>query len=161
AVEGVISARHPHRFLGVTDQGVAAIVSTRGNPDCHVILRGADSGPNYHSKAVRGAVSQLADAKLPPRLMIDVSHGNSGKDHRRQPEVVQALIEQLEAGERGIFGIMMESFLAEGRQDLTVPARLRYGQSVTDGCMSWKTTAKVLEELARRVGKARRGRRGR
>jgi 3-deoxy-7-phosphoheptulonate synthase len=148
AVEGVVSAMHPHRFLGVTEQGLAAIVSTRGNPDCHIILRGGDTGPNYGRDAIIAAKNTLVRAKLPPRLMVDISHGNSGKDHRNQPMVAQALAEQMVAGEDAIFGVMMESFLVEGSQALTAKSSLRYGQSITDACMGWETTAQLIKELA-------------
>jgi 3-deoxy-7-phosphoheptulonate synthase len=149
AVEGVISARHPHRFLGVTEQGMAAIVSTRGNPDCHIILRGASSGPNYHPESVQAASDALAKAGVPSRVMVDASHGNSNKDHRRQPEVARSLGEQMKAGSQALFGVMMESFLVEGRQEVTARSKLKYGQSVTDACMSWKMTTEVLKDLAR------------
>lgn len=159
AIEGVLAAKHPHRFLGVSEQGLAAIVETSGNPDCHIILRGGETGPNYASSFVQGSTVLLAKEKLAPRLMVDVSHGNSGKDHRRQPVVARELGEQIEAGESGIFGVMMESFLVEGRQELKPGSPLRYGQSITDACMSWETTVGVLRDLARavRVGRKRRG----
>lgn len=156
AIEGVVAARHPHRFLGVSEQGMASIVETSGNPDCHIILRGGESGPNYSAGSVRHCREQLSKEKLPPRLMIDVSHGNSGKDHRRQPEVIRELCERISAGEEGIFGVMMESFLAEGRQDLKPGVPPRYGQSITDACMSWETTAEVLKDLARALRTGRR-----
>ena len=148
AIDAVRAGAHPHRFLGVTEQGLGAIVATRGNPDCHVILRGGQSGPNYDSASVQKAAAALRDAGLAPRLMIDLSHGNSGKDHRRQPIVARDIAGQLAQGETAIFGVMMESFLVEGRQDLVTPSALRYGQSITDACMGWDTTVEVLAELA-------------
>jgi 3-deoxy-7-phosphoheptulonate synthase len=153
AVEGVISSQHPHSFLGVSEQGLAAIVSTRGNPHCHVILRGGEGGPNYHAEAVGAAVGQLAKAKLAPRVMVDASHGNSGKDYRRQPEVVRNVCHQIAGGQDGIFGVMLESFLLEGRQELG--ADLKYGQSITDGCIGWETTQTVLLALAKAVQQRR------
>jgi len=156
AVDAVRSAAHPHSFLGVTEQGLCAIVSTRGNPDCHVILRGGQSGPNHDAPSVRKTLAALADAGQTPRLMVDTSHGNSEKDHRRQPAVARDVCAQLAQGEAGIFGLMMESFLVEGRQDLSDPAALVYGQSVTDACLGWADTEPVLHELARAV-RARRG----
>ena len=156
ALDAVRSAAHPHSFLGVTEQGLCAIVSTRGNPDCHMILRGGQSGPNYDALSVQKMVTALRDAGLPPRLMIDTSHGNSDKDHRRQPVVARDIAGQLAQGETGIFGVMMESFLAEGRQDLRNPAALVYGQSITDACMSWETTEPLLDELARAIRARRR-----
>jgi 3-deoxy-7-phosphoheptulonate synthase len=151
AIDAVRAGAHPHRFLGVTEQGLGAIVATRGNPDCHVILRGGQSGPNYDAAGVQKAASALRDAGLPPRLMVDMSHGNSGKDHRRQPIVATEIAAQLAQGEAAIFGVMMESFLVEGRQDLVTPSTLRYGQSITDACMGWDATVAVLAELAQAV----------
>jgi 3-deoxy-7-phosphoheptulonate synthase len=156
AIDAVRSSAHPHRFLGVTEQGLCAIVATRGNPDCHVILRGGQSGPNYDSASVQKAASALRAAGLNARLMIDTSHGNSGKDYRRQPVVARDIAEQLADGESSIVGVMMESFLVEGRQELGDPSALRYGQSITDSCMGWETTVTVIGELARAVRARRR-----
>jgi len=156
AIDAVRAGAHPHRFLGVTEQGLCAIVATRGNPDCHVILRGGQSGPNYDAANVRKAASALSDAGLPARLMIDCSHGNSSKDHRRQAVVGHDIAGQVAGGETAIVGVMMESFLVEGRQDLTAGGTLRYGQSITDACMGWDTTAGVLAELANAVRERRR-----
>jgi 3-deoxy-7-phosphoheptulonate synthase len=151
AIDAVRSSAHPHRFLGVTEQGLCAIVATRGNPDCHVILRGGQAGPNHDPISVRKTVAALADAGCTPRLMVDTSHGNSGKDHARQPLVARDVAAQVAQGEGGICGVMMESFLVEGRQDLVDKARLVYGQSVTDACMGWEQTVPVLAELAAAV----------
>jgi 3-deoxy-7-phosphoheptulonate synthase len=148
AIDAVRAAAHPHSFLGVTEQGLAGIVSTRGNSDCHVILRGGQSGPNYDAASVGKVLAALHAAGVPPRLMIDTSHGNSEKDYRRQPQVAKDIAAQVAGGERGIIGVLMESFLVEGRQDLTDPARLVYGQSITDACLSWEMTVPVLRELA-------------
>lgn len=155
AVDGVVSAKHPHRFLGVTDQGLAAIVSTHGNPDCHIILRGSDKGPNYDVGCIKATKEFLQSAGIPPKLMIDLSHGNSGKDHKQQPKVAEAVAEQIKSGENAIFGVMMESFLVEGKQSLTVKSKLTYGMSITDACMDWTTTAKVLEKFSEAVIKRR------
>ena len=148
AIDAVRAAAHPHRFLGVTEQGLSAIFSTRGNPDCHVILRGGATGPNHDAASVQKTAQALRDAGLPPRLMIDTSHGNSDKDYRRQPLVAADIAAQLAQGERAIFGVMMESFLVDGRQDLVEPAGLRYGQSITDACLGWEATVPVLAALA-------------
>ncbi len=156
AIDAVRAAAHPHRFIGVTEQGLAGIVSTAGNPDCHVILRGGAAGPNYDTISVRKTLSALGDAALPPRVMIDASHGNSEKDHRRQPIVVREVSAQIAQGEAGIIGMMMESFLIDGRQELSDPSRLVYGQSITDACMGWDASVPVLQELAAAV-RARRG----
>src|SRR6058998_3355833 len=151
AIDAVRAARHPHQFLGVTEQGLCAIVATSGNPDCHVILRGGASGSNYDAVSVQKTTAALADAKLPPRLMIDTSHGNSDKDYRRQPVASHDIAEQVAHGDAAIIGVMMESFLVDGRQDLKDPAALRYGQSITDACMGWEMTLPVLADLARAV----------
>jgi len=159
AIDALRAAAHPHRFLGVTEQGLAGIVSTRGNPDCHVILRGGASRPNYDAMSVQKTLAALRDAGVPPRLMIDASHGNSEKDHRRQPLVVREVAAQLGQGERGIIGVMMESFLVDGRQNLIDREHLIYGQSITDACLGWDATVPVLHELAEGVRARRRANR--
>ena len=156
AIDAVRAAAHPHRFLGVTEQGLAAIVATRGNQDCHVILRGGEGGPNFDAMNVQKAATALRTAGLAGRLMVDASHGNSSKDYKRQPAVVRDVASQLAEGERAIVGMMMESFLADGRQDLVDPSALRYGQSITDACMGWDMTVPVLAELADGVRARRR-----
>jgi 3-deoxy-7-phosphoheptulonate synthase len=157
AVDGIRAAAASHVFMGVTADGLAALVTTTGNPDCHVILRGGSGGPNYSAADVAAALDRLRAAGLPERVLIDASHGNSGKDHRRQPVVLRELAGRLAAGERGIAGVMLESFLAAGRQDIG-PDMVR-GRSVTDACVDWDTTATVLTELAGAV-RARRFTRG-
>jgi 3-deoxy-7-phosphoheptulonate synthase len=158
AIDAVRAAAHPHRFLGVTEHGLAAIVSTRGNPSCHVVLRGgAASGPNYAAPSVAKALRALRGAGLPPRLMIDASHGNSGKNHGGQPLVVHDVGAQIASGEAGIVGVMMESFLVDGRQNLADGGPLVYGQSVTDACIGWHTTEALLRELAGYVRARRAG----
>jgi 3-deoxy-7-phosphoheptulonate synthase len=156
AIDAVRAAGHPHRFLGVTEQGLAGIVATRGNPDCHIILRGGAGGPNCDPASVQKALAALRDARALPRLIVDTSHGNSRKDYRRQPAVAREIASQVAGGERGIAGVMMESFIVDGRQDLDDPARLVYGQSITDACMGWEMTVPVLRELAA-AARARRG----
>jgi 3-deoxy-7-phosphoheptulonate synthase len=155
AVDAVRSAAEPHRFLSVTKQGVAAIVATRGNPQCHVILRGGRSGPNYSADAVSEAAGLLEKADLRPSLMVDCSHANSQKDHRNQPHVAEALAAQVAGGSRKVFGIMIESFLLAGRQDVTPGKPLTYGQSITDACIGFEDTLPVLEGLARAVRERR------
>jgi 3-deoxy-7-phosphoheptulonate synthase len=157
AIDAVRSAAHPHSFLGVTEQGLCAIVETTGNSDCHVILRGGHTGPNYDAAHVQKVVESLRSAELPARIMIDTSHGNSSKDYRRQPLVAHTIAEQVAAGESAICGVMMESFLVEGRQELRPNVPPRYGQSITDACLSWDLTVPVLHELAQAV-RARRSR---
>jgi 3-deoxy-7-phosphoheptulonate synthase len=154
ALDGIRSSGHPHHFLSVTKQGVAAIVATRGNPDCHMILRGGKA-PNYDAKSVASAVAELEKAKLPPYLMVDCSHANSNKDHAQQPAVVASIAEQIAGGERAICGVMMESFLVDGRQDHEGGRELCYGQSITDKCMSWERTEPLFAALASAVQKRR------
>ena len=156
AIDAVRAASHPHRFIGVTEQGLAGIVATRGNPDCHIILRGGASGTNYDAGSVQKALAALRVAGVSPHLLIDASHGNSGKDYLRQPAVAREIAAQVAQGEPGIAGVMIESFLVDGRQDLKDPKRLVYGQSVTDACIGWEKTVPVLDELAAAV-RARRG----
>ncbi|MFY9928324.1 MAG: 3-deoxy-7-phosphoheptulonate synthase [Streptosporangiaceae bacterium] len=148
AVDACRASATGHTFFGVTQFGAAAVVHTAGNPDTHVILRGGRTGPNYEASHVTKALDLIEAAGLPRRLMVDASHGNSGKDHRRQTVVADAIAEQLAAGERGLTGVMLESFLAEGKQKPGPPDTLTYGQSVTDACMDFGTTAKVLQTLA-------------
>jgi 3-deoxy-7-phosphoheptulonate synthase len=155
AIDACRAAATRHRFFGVTQFGAAAVVTTAGNPDCHVVLRGGRSGPNYYPADIEAALAALASARLPTRLMVDASHGNSGKDHRKQPVAAEALGEQIAAGEPGIVGVMLESFLQAGRQELLDPATLVFGQSVTDACMDIDTTATVLETLAAAVRRRR------
>jgi 3-deoxy-7-phosphoheptulonate synthase len=148
AIDAVRTAAHPHCCLGMTEHGQAAIVSTPGNPACHIVLRGGTSGPNHDAISVANALTTLVKSGLPPRLMIDTSHGNCGKDHRRQPLVARDVAQQIAQGEPGIMGIMIESFLTEGRQEFP---GLVYGQSITDPCVGWGTTVDILHELAEAV----------
>jgi 3-deoxy-7-phosphoheptulonate synthase len=155
AIDGVRAARHPHSFLSVTKQGIAAIVSTAGNESCHIVLRGSNRGPNYDGDDVDEACQALRQAGLPPHLMVDCSHGNSHKNYRRQPEVAHAVCEQIASGSHNICGVMMESHLVEGRQDHDKGEPLTYGQSITDACISWETTVPLLEAFATAVEKRR------
>jgi len=155
AVDAVTASAHPHRFLGVTEQGLAGIVTTVGNPYCHVILRGGAAGPNFSAASVGEAAEIMGRAGLRPAVMIDCSHGNSQKDFRRQPDVARAVAAQVAAGSAAIIGVMIESHLVEGRQDLQPGRSLTYGQSVTDACLGWEATAPLLEELAAAVRRRR------
>lgn len=155
AVDAVGAAIHAHHFLSVTKQGLAAIVATNGNPDCHVILRGGNNQPNYSAEHVDAAYSLLQKAKVPSRLMIDCSHANSHKDHEKQPAVAEDIATQIAAGSDRVFGVMLESFLVGGRQDHKPGVPLTYGQSITDACMSWDATVPVIETLAKAVSKRR------
>ena len=158
AIDAIGAARHPHHFLSVTKQGISAIVATKGNDFCHVILRGARSGPNYEAASVQTNVEELERHGMRPRLMVDCSHGNSRKDHGRQVEVAHEVAAQIEQGSQHVFGVMIESNLVGGRQDLKPDQPLTYGQSVTDACIGWENTVPVLEAFAAAV-RARRGRR--
>ncbi|WP_028925538.1 3-deoxy-7-phosphoheptulonate synthase [Pseudonocardia acaciae] len=153
AVDGVRAAAAEHVFPGINADGLAALISTTGNPDCHVILRGGAAGPNFSAADVADALRRLDSAGLPPRVIVDASHGNSGKNHLRQAEVVAELADRIGAGEPGIMGLMLESFLVAGRQDLTLgrAGELCHGQSITDACMDWTTTSALLERLATAV----------
>ncbi len=154
AIDAIKAASQPHHFLSVTKGGHSAIVSTEGNEDCHVILRGGKA-PNYDAEHVEDASTYLAKAGLRPRIMIDSSHANSNKDYRNQPLVIDDVAQQLESGEERIFGVMIESHLVAGRQDLVAGESLVYGQSITDGCVDWETSVQMLERLARAVRKRR------
>jgi 3-deoxy-7-phosphoheptulonate synthase len=159
AIDGILSAKNPHHFLSVTKQGVAAIVATRGNGDCHVILRGGRDGPNYSAPQIADVIEMLERHGLAPRLMVDCSHANSGKDHLRQGGVAEDLAQQIRGGSPSIFGVMLESFLVDGSQRHTEGEpreRLVRGQSITDACLGWERTVPVLEALAEAVV-ARRG----
>ena len=155
AVDSVRSARQPHHFLSVTKQGLAGIVSTGGNPSCHVILRGGRESPNHDVFHVGRAVELLKAAQLQPRVMVDCSHANSRKDFSIQPVVADALARQIETGSDAVFGVMLESFLVGGSQQPGARDALTYGQSVTDGCLGWDETVPVLERLAAAVRRRR------
>ena len=148
AIDAVRAAAHPHHFPGVTHEGLSAIVATRGNASCHIILRGSSQGPNYDAATVGRATQGLAKARLLPRLMIDCSHGNSQKDHRRQLAVAADVAAQVKGGAHSILGVMIESHLVEGRQELVAGTPLLYGQSITDACLSFADTEPTLTLLA-------------
>ncbi|HEY8550693.1 MAG TPA: 3-deoxy-7-phosphoheptulonate synthase [Vicinamibacterales bacterium] len=149
AVDAVLSARSPHLFPSVTKQGVSAIFETSGNDTCHVILRGGSrTGPNYSAERVAEVCAQLAARGLRQTVMIDCSHGNSQKDHRRQIEVAKAVADQIAGGSREIFGLMLESHLVEGRQDYVPGREAVHGQSITDACISFEQTEPLLERFA-------------
>jgi 3-deoxy-7-phosphoheptulonate synthase len=156
AIDACRVGQHSHVFFGVDRDGRAAVVTTTGNADCHVILRGGRNGPNYSPEHVAAALLKLDTAGVKHRLVIDASHGNSGKDHVRQAQVAAEIGEQLAAGQVGIAGVMLESFIVAGRQDLDAGVPLTYGQSITDSCMSWETTEQVLSGLADAVATRRR-----
>jgi 3-deoxy-7-phosphoheptulonate synthase len=148
AVDAIRAAAHPHHFLGVTKDGRSAIFATAGNPDCHLILRGGNNRPNYDQASVEDAATMLAKAGLHTGMVIDCSHANSEKSHDRQVQVCREVASQIGTGEARIVGVMLESNLVAGRQDLKPGVALTYGQSVTDACMAWDDTAVLLRELA-------------
>jgi len=156
AIDAIASANRPHRFLSVNKQGHSAIFATTGNDDCHIILRGGKK-PNYDEASVESAVDQLKNAHLSPHLMVDMSHANSSKDYTRQAIVAKEVARQVSSGSHAICGVMIESHLVEGRQDGEKKAlnELTYGQSITDACIGWNDTEKVLRLLSDAV-KARR-----
>ena len=156
AVDAMLVAAQPHTFPSISTDGRAMIVTSTGNPHGHLILRGGAQGPNYDAAGVRAAADTLARAGLPPRMIVDCSHGNSGKDYRKQPEVAACLAAQIAGGSRAICGVMLESHLVEGSQAITGGRdNLRYGQSVTDACIGWDETTAVLERLAAAVRQRR------
>jgi 3-deoxy-7-phosphoheptulonate synthase len=157
ALDAIKAASNPHQFLGVTKQGLTAIVRTRGNDACHIVLRGGKGGPNYDGESVQKTVELARKAKLSTSIMIDCSHDNSRKNHANQPIVSAAIAEQVAAGCADIIGVMIESNLVEGRQDLPAdgPQYLQYGKSITDACISFKDTVPVLESLAAAVRERR------
>lgn len=155
AIDAIKTAESPHHFLSFTKEGNAAIFSTNGNDDCHLILRGGKT-PNYDAPHVDEAAKQLQVAGLVPKLMVDCSHGNSEKQFKKQAEVSANVALQLTAGEHRIMGVMLESHLIEGRQDHAPGCDLVYGQSITDACLGWQDTVTVLENLAIAVAARRR-----
>lgn len=151
AIDAIGAASNPHHFLSVTKSGHSAIVRTTGNPDCHVILRGGSKHTNYDSEAVQAAVAELDKAGVTTKLMVDCSHANSRKKYELQMEVGRDVARQIQNGESNIMGVMVESHLVAGRQDLVEGKELCYGQSITDACIGWDDTEILLEELAAAV----------
>ncbi len=150
ATDAIKAAQQPHHFLSVTKGGHSAIVSTKGNDDCHIILRGGKK-PNFDAASVAAACAELQTARLPEHLMIDASHANSQKDHANQIKVCASIAQQLSAGEARIIGAMIESHLVAGRQELVTGQPLNYGQSITDACIGWEDSVRVLDSLAQAV----------
>ena len=148
ALNAMISARHPHSFLGIDHSGAVSVVQTTGNPDRHIVLRGGEGATNYGPAAITAAAEMVADEGIVRPIMIDCSHDNSGKDHQRQGAVCRAVGEQVRAGERRIVGIMLESNLQPGKQNWLPDGTLAYGVSITDACIGWEETETLLHELA-------------
>ncbi|CAJ0779717.1 Phospho-2-dehydro-3-deoxyheptonate aldolase, Phe-sensitive [Ralstonia condita] len=157
AADAILAARSSHAFMGMTKMGMAAIFETRGNRDAHVILRGGKTGPNYDAAAIEDTCRILRAAGLREQVMVDCSHANSGKSHTRQIDVGHDLAQQLSGGEQRIVGVMIESHLEEGRQDLKPGVPLRHGVSITDACLGWTQTEPLLETLAGAVRARRKG----
>lgn len=149
AANAMVAASRPHHFLGINHHGLASIITTTGNPDCHLVLRGGKSGPNYSTKHVSAASEELTKLKLNPRVMVDCSHANANKDHTRQVTVLDDIAAQIHSGSRHILGVMIESHLNAGKQSIpTNLSELTYGQSITDACVDFETTAQMLRQLA-------------
>ncbi|MDG6773207.1 3-deoxy-7-phosphoheptulonate synthase AroG [Thiomicrorhabdus sp. ZW0627] len=155
AVDAIRAANNPHIFMSLTKAGHSAIFETTGNPDCHVILRGGNKGPNYDEAHVKEAVEMLQSAGVEDKLMVDCSHANSSKQHERQMVVADSIAEQLSKGSHHIMGAMIESHLLEGRQDVKPGQPLTYGQSITDACIGWEDSESILDTLAKGVQKRR------
>jgi len=149
AVDAMRSAAHPHRHFGVDSQGHPAIIPTSGNPDTHLVLRGGHQGPNYDRASVSRIHTELSRLKIPSRIMVDCSHANSGKDPLRQPAVLDSVLDQRLAGDGSLRGVMLESHLFDGCQPLS--GELRYGVSITDGCLGWSGTEALLLNAAERL----------
>jgi 3-deoxy-7-phosphoheptulonate synthase len=155
AINAMLAGREPHRFLGIDAEGKTCVIHTRGNPWGHLILRGGYAGPNYDAESLADAAARLTAAGLPPRFLVDCSHANSNKDYRRQSEVWESVISQRLAGNDGVIGLMLESNLAEGRQDLTGPlSALQRGVSITDACLGFEETERLLLDAHVRLERA-------
>lgn len=153
AIDAMIAALHPHHFLGINREGLASIVQTTGNPDVHIVLRGGKK-PNYSPEDIKKSEEMLQKAGLFPTVMVDCSHGNSEKNHEKQPAVLESVIDQIEAGNRSISGVMIESYLSDGNQPMPKsPAQLKYGVSITDKCLGWETTETILRHAHARLKK--------
>lgn len=158
--DSCFASAQQHTFFGIDHKGRAAVVKTLGNPDCHVVLRGSSSGPNYDERSIAQAMERIrgtmpSDSAAAHGVVVDCSHGNSGKDERRQAEVVRDIARRIAQGEEGITGIMMESFIEGGNQKAAPLVELEYGKSITDKCLSWTTTEQLLRELAQAVSTRR------
>lgn len=158
AINALESAVSPHRFLGISSSGQVSVIRTTGNRHAHIVLRGGSSGPNYDADSIAACEAALEKIGLEPNIMVDCSHANSSKDHRRQPDVARNVAKQIEEGNRSLMGLMLESNLHEGNQPLNGGGNLRYGVSVTDACIDWPTTESLLRELSERLGPTLRSR---
>lgn len=151
ALDAMKAALHQHSFLGINREGLSSIIRTTGNPDVHIVLRGGKE-PNYHPQDIAATEAMLKKSGLQPTIMVDCSHGNSNKDHRRQTLVLEEVVRQIEEGNKSISGVMIESYLEEGNQPTpTDPSQLKYGVSITDKCIDWNTTEQALRDAHRRL----------
>lgn len=155
AIDAINSAQYPHHFLSVNKTGLASIVTTLGNDTAHMILRGSNQGTNFDEQSIQDACAKLEQKHLVPAVMVDCSHGNSRKDHERQKAVALELARQIASGSKKIMGLMIESHLIAGRQDLLTDQPLTYGQSITDACISWEESVEVIEQLSQAVAARR------
>ena len=153
AIDAINAASYPHHFISITKEGIPSIMHSKGNQSCHIILRGANNAPNYYMHVIQETVDLLKKANLNPRVMVDCSHGNSLKEYQRQPIVLNDIALQIKNGSKDICGVMLESNLIEGKQDLNLQPDLIYGKSITDGCIGWEDSLKLLEILALAVKK--------
>ena len=154
AIDAIGAASRPHNFLSLTKEGYSAIFATTGNDDCHIILRGGKE-PNYDAEHVQQAVAELKAAGVQQRLMIDCSHANSQKDHQKQVDVAKVVAQEISDGDENIMGVMIESHLVAGRQNVEDGKDLVYGQSITDACINWDDSVAVLKNLAKAVKQRR------
>jgi 3-deoxy-7-phosphoheptulonate synthase len=154
AIDAMIAALHPHSFLGINREGLSSIVQTTGNPEVHMVLRGSGRKPNYGPEDIQKTEEMLEKAGLFPTIMVDCSHGNSEKNHEKQPAVLDAVVSQIEAGNSSISGVMIESYLQGGNQPISSDlSKLKYGVSITDKCIDWATTEKILRDAHKRLKK--------
>ena len=153
AIDAIISASSPHTFLGIDLDGNASIVHTKGNEVCHLVLRGGSNGPNYDEKSVTEAENQMKKSGLDPKIIIDCSHANSNKDHKKQPIVFENILTQKLKGNKSIVGLMLESHINEGNQSLSDPNNLKYGVSITDACINWETTNDLITDAQKKLKK--------
>ena len=154
ALDAMIAALHPHSFLGINREGLSSIVQTTGNPEVHMVLRGSGKKPNYMPEDILKTEEMLGKAGLLPTIMVDCSHGNSEKNHEKQPAVLDAVISQIEAGNSSISGVMIESYLHDGNQSISADlSKLKYGVSITDKCINWETTERILRDAHKRLKK--------
>ena len=152
AINALQSVANPHRFLGINSDGKVSIVTTRGNPNAHVVLRGGNGKPNYDSVSVSICEQELEAANIQPNIMVDCSHANSNKDHNLQPLVLDNVSNQILEGNTSIIGVMLESHINSGNQKLSSnPEDMKYGVSVTDACIDWETTESSLVEMAEKL----------